>query len=258
MRKDVIWQDLSVSVNESASSGDTRGLPPAADEPGLALLDERDEPDGRDERERKARQADEVTLRGGERGEDERDRKREAVAYHVRQILQLCGEDIHREGLRDTPQRVARMMEELLAGMSVNPDEVLSTVFEEPAEGPVLVAGIQFYSLCEHHLVPFFGTAHVAYLPTDRVVGISKIARLVDALSRRLQVQERMTEQVVEAIDRVLRPAGVVALVEAEHTCMCARGVRKPGSKTVTLAARGEYRHNHALRSEFLQLIRNA
>ncbi|MCL6593988.1 MAG: GTP cyclohydrolase I, partial [Alicyclobacillus sp.] len=109
-----------------------------------------------------------------------------------------------------------------------------------------------------HHLVPFFGKAHIAYLPNQMIVGISKLARLVDVLARRLQVQERMTEQMVDAVERVLRPHGVIALVEAEHTCMCARGIRKPGSRTVTLAARGDYRHNPELRREFLQLVGHA
>lgn len=180
--------------------------------------------------------------------------QRNEIAYHVQEILKLTGEDITRDGLLDTPLRVAKMLEELLAGMDVNPDSVLNTTFEESTEGPVIVSDITFYSLCEHHMVPFFGTAHVAYLPGKKIVGISKIARLVDALSHRLQVQERMTEQIVDTISRVLEPAGVIALIEAEHTCMCARGVKKPGSKTTTLAARGEYRHNYQLRAEFLQM----
>ncbi|MDQ0189983.1 GTP cyclohydrolase I FolE [Alicyclobacillus cycloheptanicus] len=181
--------------------------------------------------------------------------QRSEIAYHVQEILKLSGEDITRDGLLDTPMRVAKMLEELLAGMHVNPEDVLNTTFEEAAEGPVIVSDITFYSLCEHHMVPFFGTAHVAYLPSKKIVGISKIARLVDALSHRLQVQERMTEQIVNTIQKVLEPAGVIALVEAEHTCMCARGVKKPGSKTTTLASCGEYRNNYQLRSEFLQMI---
>lgn len=181
--------------------------------------------------------------------------RRASIAYHVQEILKLVGEDVMRDGLLDTPLRVAKMYEELLEGMHVSPESVLNTTFEETTEGPVIVSDISFYSLCEHHMVPFFGKAHVAYLPATRIVGISKIARLVDALSRRLQVQERMTEQIVDAIGRVLEPKGVIALVEAEHTCMCARGVKKPGSKTTTLSARGEYQHNFDLRREFLQMI---
>lgn len=181
--------------------------------------------------------------------------KRQAIAYHVQQILKLNGEDITRDGLLDTPMRVAKMFEELLGGMDIHPESVLNTTFDETTDGPVIVSDITFYSLCEHHMVPFFGRAHVGYLPAKQIVGISKIARLVDALSRRLQVQERLTEQIADTMQRVLKPAGVIALVEAEHTCMCARGVKKPGSKTTTLSARGEYRNNYQLRSEFLQMI---
>ncbi|MCL6632195.1 MAG: GTP cyclohydrolase I FolE [Alicyclobacillus herbarius] len=180
---------------------------------------------------------------------------REAIAHHVREILRLVGEDPEREGLLDTPIRVAKMYEELLAGMRIDPASVLNTTFEERSDGPVIVSNIIFYSLCEHHMLPFFGTAHVAYLPSDRIVGLSKIARLVDALSRRLQVQERLTEQIVATIEKVLAPRGVIAVVEAEHLCMCARGVRKPGSSTRTLAVRGAYAENAELRREFLQLI---
>ncbi|CAM3709345.1 GTP cyclohydrolase I FolE [Alicyclobacillus pomorum] len=180
---------------------------------------------------------------------------RNEIAYHVQEILKLIGEDVARDGLLDTPMRVAKMYEEVLGGMHVQPESVLSTTFEERTEGPVIVSDITFYSLCEHHMVPFFGKAHVAYLPSEKIVGISKLARLVDVFARRLQVQERMTEQIVDTIDRVLQPKGVIALIEAEHTCMCARGVKKPGSKTTTLASRGAYNANYDLRREFLQMI---
>jgi GTP cyclohydrolase I len=186
----------------------------------------------------------------------EQQQRRNAIAYHVQEILRLVGEDVTRDGLLDTPMRVAKMYEELLGGMHVDPESVLNTTFEECSDGPVIVSDITFNSLCEHHMVPFFGKAHVAYLPSDKIVGISKLARLVDVLARRLQVQERMTEQIVEAIDKVLQPKGAIALVEAEHTCMCARGVRKPGSKTTTLAATGEYKTNYDLRREFLQMVK--
>jgi GTP cyclohydrolase I len=186
----------------------------------------------------------------------EQQQRRNAIAYHVQEILRLVGEDVTRDGLLDTPMRVAKMYEELLAGMNVDPESVLNTTFEERSDGPVIVSDITFYSLCEHHMVPFFGKAHVAYLPSDRIVGISKLARLVDVLARRLQVQERMTKQIVEAIDKVLHPKGAIALVEAEHTCMCARGVKKPGSKTTTLSAVGEYQTNSDLRREFLQMVK--
>ncbi|MCL6452302.1 MAG: GTP cyclohydrolase I FolE [Alicyclobacillus sp.] len=177
------------------------------------------------------------------------------VAQHVREILSLLGEDPARPGLLDTPNRVAKMFAEMLSGMHVQPEDVLTTTFEERSDGPVVVSNITFYSLCEHHMVPFFGTAHVAYLPGERIVGLSKIARLVDAVSHRLQVQERMTQQIVDGIDEILKPHGAIALVEAQHTCMCARGVRKPGSSTTTLASTGEYRDNYALRQEFLRMI---
>lgn len=181
--------------------------------------------------------------------------RRAAIALHVREILKLLGEDANRDGLLDTPMRVAKMYEEVLGGMEIDPASILSTTFEETTAGPVIVSDITFYSLCEHHMVPFFGTAHVAYLPGEQIVGISKIARLVDAYARRLQVQERMTEQVVQTIESVLHPKGAIALIEAEHTCMCARGIKKPGSKTTTLAARGVYQDNYDLRREFLQMI---
>ena len=181
--------------------------------------------------------------------------KHQAIAYHVREILNLVGEDTNREGLLDTPVRVAKMFDELLAGMTVDLESVLNTTFEEHTEGPVIVKDITFYSLCEHHMIPFFGKAHVAYIPGTKIVGLSKLARLVDAASTRLQVQERMTEQIAQTIETVLEPRGVMILVEAEHTCMCARGVKKPGSTTTTLATRGLYRENYELRREFFQMI---
>jgi len=181
--------------------------------------------------------------------------RRQAIAYHIEQVLKLVGEDVTRDGLMETPMRVAKMYEELLGGMTIDLDSVLNTTFSETVRGPVIVSDVTFYSLCEHHMVPFHGSAHIGYLPDQSIVGISKLARLVDAVSRRLQVQERMTEQIVDTIDRVLRPIGVMAVVEAEHTCMCARGIKKPGSKTTTLALRGDYATDSALRAEFLQLI---
>lgn len=180
---------------------------------------------------------------------------RAEIAGHVRDILRLLGENPEREGLLDTPMRVAKMFQESLVGNAINPASVLSTTFEETSEGPVVVGDITFYSLCEHHMIPFYGKAHVAYLPSTRIVGLSKIARLVDAVSQRLQVQERMTQQIVDAVQEALSPHGAIALVQAEHTCMCARGVRKPGSVTTTIASSGEYRDNYALRQEFLRMI---
>lgn len=181
--------------------------------------------------------------------------RRQAIAYHVEQILKLVGEDPNRDGLLDTPMRVAKMYEEVLAGMSVNPVEVLNTTFEETSDGPVIVSDITFYSLCEHHMVPFFGKAHVGYIPDGTIVGISKIARLVDAFAGRLQVQERMTQQIVNSISDVLQAKGAIAMVEAEHTCMCARGVKKPGSVTRTMATTGVYAADTHLQNVFLKLI---
>lgn len=181
--------------------------------------------------------------------------RREQIAYHVKQILQLVGEDVNRDGLLDTPMRVAKSYDELLQGYSVDPESVLSRTFEETSDGPVIVANITFHSLCEHHMIPFFGTAHIGYVPGDRIVGISKIARLVDVFARRLQVQERLTKQVVDTLFTTLSAEGAIALIEAEHMCMCARGVRKPGSKTITMSSRGSYETNERLRSEFLQIV---
>ncbi len=188
----------------------------------------------------------------------ELDGRQRQLAFHVREILRLTGEDDTREGLLDTPTRVAKMFDELLGGMNIDPDSMLSTTFNEHTDGPVIVSDITFYSLCEHHMLPFFGQAHVAYLPDQTIVGISKLARLVDVLARRLQVQERMTQQIVDSLQRVLHPLGTIALLEAEHTCMAARGIKKPGSKTVTLAATGVYRENEKLRREFLQMLGKA
>lgn len=185
----------------------------------------------------------------------QRNQEQANVAYHVRQILELLGENPDREGLLDTPDRVAKMFEEMLAGLNVDPVSVLNTTFEETSDGPVIVSDITFYSLCEHHMVPFFGKAHVGYLPGKRIVGLSKLARLVETVSQRLQVQERMTSQIVDAVTTALEPEGVIALVEAEHTCMCARGVKKPGSRTTTISASGRYREDVALRQEFLRMI---
>jgi GTP cyclohydrolase IA len=181
--------------------------------------------------------------------------QREAIAYHVKQILHLVGEDVTREGLLETPRRVAKSYEELLQGYLVEPSHVLTTTFEESSEGPVIVADITFHSLCEHHMIPFFGIAHVGYVPGHRIVGISKIARLVDVFARRLQVQERLTKQIVDTLFTTLQAEGAIALIEAEHMCMCARGIRKPGSKTITMASRGMYQTDVNLRNEFLQLV---
>lgn len=180
------------------------------------------------------------------------------VEAAVREILIGIGEDPDREGLRDTPARVARAYEELFAGLRTDPGEVLSRTFSEDHDELVLVRDIPMFSMCEHHLLPFHGLAHVAYLPgpDGRVTGLSKLARLVDLYARRPQVQERLTTQVADALDRTLEARGVIVVIDAEHQCMSARGVRKPGSRTTTSAVRGTLKSSASTRAEALGLIR--
>jgi GTP cyclohydrolase I len=176
----------------------------------------------------------------------------------VREILIGIGEDPDREGLRDTPARVARAYRELFAGLDGDPDEVLARTFSENYDELVLVRDIPMFSMCEHHLLPFHGVAHVAYLPgaDGRVTGLSKLARLVDLYARRPQVQERLTTQVADALERTLGASGVLVVIDAEHQCMSARGVRKPGSRTTTSAVRGTLKSSASTRAEALGLIR--
>ena len=168
----------------------------------------------------------------------------------VREILSAIGEDPDRDGLLDTPARVARMYAEVFAGLREAPDSHLQVMFEANHDEMVMVRDIALVSMCEHHLVPFIGKAHVAYIPNDdgRITGLSKLARLVDGYARRPQVQERLTVQVADALDSVLEPRGVMVVIEAEHLCMSMRGVRKPGASTVTSAVRGLFRTNTATR----------
>ena len=175
----------------------------------------------------------------------------------VREILAAVGEDPTRDGLRDTPARVARMYAEIFAGLHDSPDRHLKTTFEANHDEMVMVRDIPIYSACEHHLVPFIGSAHIAYIPNDngRITGLSKLARLADVFARRPQVQERLTVQIADALDRVLEPKGVLVVVEAEHLCMSMRGVRKPGSTTITSAVRGLFRTNTATRYEAMRFI---
>ncbi len=175
----------------------------------------------------------------------------------VREILLAIGEDPERDGLQDTPGRVARAYAEQFAGLRQRPEDVLSTVFDADHDELILVRDIEVYATCEHHLVPFFGLAHVGYVPNDKgqITGLSKLARLVDLYARRPQVQERMTGQIADALMRVLEPRGVIVVVEAEHLCMTMRGVRKPGAKTVTSAVRGDFRDCDSTRAEALSLI---
>jgi GTP cyclohydrolase I len=175
----------------------------------------------------------------------------------VRELLLAVGEDPDRDGLRDTPARMARSYSELLAGMRQRPEDVLRTTFDIGHDELVLVKDIGVWSLCEHHLLPFIGVAHVGYVPSEdgRITGLSKLARLVDVYARRPQVQERLTAQVADALNRILHPRGVIVVVEAEHLCMSMRGVRAAGSRTVTSAMRGQLR-DPATRAEALALIR--
>jgi GTP cyclohydrolase I len=175
----------------------------------------------------------------------------------VREILEAVGEDPDRDGLTATPARVARMYAELFSGLHTDPAEHLAVTFEADHDEMVMVKDIAFYSLCEHHLVPFIGRAHVAYIPNDdgRITGLSKLARLVEGYSARAQVQERLTTQIADALVRKLEPRGVLVVMEAEHLCMSMRGVRKPGILTITSQVRGLFRSNSATRAEAMQFI---
>lgn len=180
----------------------------------------------------------------------------ERVARAVREILEAIGEEPGREGLRETPRRIAEMYEELFAGLHQDPREVLTTGFQEPHREMVILKNIPFYSLCEHHFLPFHGRAHVGYVPEGRIAGASKIARAVDILARRPQLQERLTGQIADAIMEGLSPDGVAVVIEAEHLCMTMRGVQKPGTTLVTSAIRGGFRRRAVTRAEFLALVR--
>jgi GTP cyclohydrolase I len=184
------------------------------------------------------------------------DRKR--IESAVKEILKAVGEDLKRPGIKGTPARVARMYEEILGGTKRDPEKELEIVFEKEHDEIVLLKGIPLYSVCEHHLVPFIGKAHVAYIPKgSRVTGLSKLVRVVDILARRLQVQERLTTDIADCIMKKLKPKGVMVVVEAEHLCMSMRGVKKPGVLTITSAVRGIFRKNQKTRSEALALIKS-
>jgi GTP cyclohydrolase IA len=175
----------------------------------------------------------------------------------VREILLAIGEDPERDGLQDTPRRVARAFAEQFAGLTMSPADVLTTVFDADHDEMVLVRDIEMFSTCEHHLVPFFGHAHVGYIPNEKgqITGLSKLARVVDVYAKRPQVQERMTSQIADSLMAVLEPRGVIVVVEAEHLCMAMRGVRKPGAKTVTSAVRGCFRTSESTRAEAMSLL---
>jgi GTP cyclohydrolase I len=174
----------------------------------------------------------------------------------VREIIQAVGEDPNREGLIETPRRVADMYAEVFSGLREDPADVLRVGFEEGHQELVLVKDIPFYSMCEHHFLPFHGVAHIGYIPNGRVVGLSKLARALEILARRPQLQERLTSQLADVIMSTLEPAGVAVVIEASHLCMTMRGIRKPGSDTVTSAMRGVFRREAATRAEFMSLIK--
>ena len=177
----------------------------------------------------------------------------------VKMLLESVGEDVSREGLVGTPDRVDRMYEEIFAGYKQNPEDILSTTFDaDEHKEMVIVRDINFYSHCEHHMVPFFGKAHIGYIPDGKVVGISKLCRLVECFARRLQIQERMTTQIANTIMEVLQPQGVIVVIEAEHMCMKMRGIKNPCADTVTSAVRGVFKDEVEARQEFLTLMRKA
>lgn len=182
--------------------------------------------------------------------------KQERIEAAVYELLLALGENPEREGLLDTPKRVAKMYQEMFSGLDKDPKEEFTAVFSEGHEEVVLVKDIPFYSMCEHHLVPFYGKAHVAYIPNKgQVTGLSKLARAVEVAARRPQLQERLTAQVADALQEALAPQGVFVMVEAEHLCMTMRGVKKPGAMTVTTVARGLYQEDPVLRREILSMI---
>ncbi len=175
----------------------------------------------------------------------------------VHMLLEAVGEDPNREGLVDTPKRVAKMYEELLKGYSKNVEEPLSKVFNVDNSELVLVKDINFYSLCEHHLLPFMGNVHIAYIPEEKVVGLSKLARTVEIFARRLQLQEKLTNQIAESIYENLMPKGVFVVIEAEHTCMTMRGIKKVGAKTITYSSKGVFKNNYQLQKNILDMIKH-
>lgn len=181
---------------------------------------------------------------------------KEKVKEGVRLILEGIGEDVNREGLLETPDRIARMYEELVSGMEDNAENHLSKTFTASDNGMIIEKDITMYSLCEHHMLPFYGKVHIAYIPDGRVVGISKLSRLVEVYARRLQIQEQMTAQIADALMDNLKPKGVMVMVEAEHMCMTMRGIKKPGSRTVTYVCRGIFDGNDHLCNTFYNLVK--
>ena len=180
----------------------------------------------------------------------------EKVKEGVRLLLEGIGEDVTREGLVETPDRIARMYEEIYGGMEEDASEHLKKRFHVDNDAMVLEKDITFYSTCEHHLLPFYGKAHIAYIPNSEVVGLSKLARTVEVFARRLQLQEQLTGQIADALEKELNPKGVMVMIEAEHMCMTMRGIKKPGSQTVTIVKRGIFENNKELEDTFFRMLR--
>ena len=177
------------------------------------------------------------------------------ISDAVKDLLIGIGENPNRDGLVETPERVARMYSELFSGLDEDPESALTTTFDVSHDEMIVLRDVPFYSMCEHHLLPFFGSADIGYIPSDKIVGLSKLARALDILSRRPQVQERLTCQVADAVETVLDPIGVAVRVQAEHLCMTMRGIKKPGSRMVTSVTRGAFRDNPATRAEFFTSV---
>ena len=178
------------------------------------------------------------------------------IEESVRLFLEGIGEDVNREGLRETPARVARMCHQIYGGLEQNPGEHLLKQFETTNNNMVVEKDIPFYSTCEHHLLPFFGKAHVAYIPNGKVAGLSKLARTVEGFARRAQIQENMTAQIADAMEEYLKPKGVMVMIEAEHLCMTMRGIQKQGTRTVTMMVRGAFAEDFQLQQTFLQMVK--
>ena len=181
----------------------------------------------------------------------------EKIKAGVKLMLEGIGEDVNREGLLETPDRIARMCAEIYGGLYEDPAQHLKKQFTVERDDMVIEKDITFYSTCEHHLLPFYGKAHIGYLPNGRVVGLSKLARTVDIYARRPQIQEKMTADIAKALEKHLNPKGVIVMLEAEHTCMTMRGIKKPGSKTITLVATGVFEENMELQNRFLSMVRD-
>ena len=179
----------------------------------------------------------------------------EKIKNAIRLLLEGIGEDVNREGLLETPDRIARMYEEICGGMEEDPDTHLSKVFHVDTNEMVMEKDITFYSTCEHHMLPFYGKVHIAYIPDGKVVGLSKLARTVEVYARRLQLQEQLTGQIADALMTHMQPKGVMVMIEAEHMCMTMRGIKKPGTQTVTIARRGDFETNPALEERFFRML---